>query len=99
MYAPTDGVAEFCASNKIDFAFVADDLTRDRVRLVAMDMDSTLITIECIDEIADMIGIKPQVANDHRCRNARRNRFSRESDAPCRVARRACRERAAARLR
>ncbi|WP_145647176.1 phosphoserine phosphatase SerB [Pseudoduganella lurida] len=31
-------------------------------RLVAMDMDSTLITIECIDEIADMQGLKPQVA-------------------------------------
>jgi phosphoserine phosphatase len=58
-----DGVAEFCAANKVDCAFVADDLTRDRVRLVAMDMDSTLITIECVDEIADMIGIKPQVAN------------------------------------
>jgi len=29
---------------------------------VAMDMDSTLITIECIDEIADLQGIKPQVA-------------------------------------
>ena len=27
-----------------------------------MDMDSTLISIECIDEIADMVGIKPQVA-------------------------------------
>jgi phosphoserine phosphatase len=27
-----------------------------------MDMDSTLITIECIDEIADMQGLKPQVA-------------------------------------
>jgi len=30
--------------------------------LLAMDMDSTLITIECIDEIADMQGLKPQVA-------------------------------------
>ncbi|OGA27589.1 MAG: phosphoserine phosphatase SerB, partial [Betaproteobacteria bacterium RIFCSPLOWO2_12_61_14] len=29
---------------------------------VVMDMDSTLITIECIDEIADMQGLKPQVA-------------------------------------
>jgi len=29
---------------------------------VAMDMDSTLITIECIDEIADMQGLKPQVS-------------------------------------
>jgi len=27
-----------------------------------MDMDSTLISIECIDEIADMQGLKPQVA-------------------------------------
>ena len=32
------------------------------VGLVAFDMDSTLITIECIDEIADIQGIKPQVA-------------------------------------
>ncbi len=31
-------------------------------KLVAMDMDSTLITIECIDEIADMQGLKPQVS-------------------------------------
>jgi phosphoserine phosphatase len=27
-----------------------------------MDMDSTLITIECVDEIADMMGIKREVA-------------------------------------
>jgi phosphoserine phosphatase len=31
-------------------------------RLLAMDMDSTLITIECIDEIADFIGKKSEVA-------------------------------------
>lgn len=31
-------------------------------KLLVMDMDSTLITIECIDEIADMHGTKPQVA-------------------------------------
>ena len=31
-------------------------------RLMAFDMDSTLITIECIDEIADFIGRKPEVA-------------------------------------
>lgn len=34
----------------------------DDFKLVAMDMDSTLITIECIDEIADMQGLKAQVA-------------------------------------
>ncbi len=33
-----------------------------RPGLLVMDMDSTLIQCECIDEIADMLGIKPQVA-------------------------------------
>jgi len=57
-----EGVAERCATAKIDFAFVPSEQTLDRVRVVAMDMDSTLITIECIDEIADMAGIKAQVS-------------------------------------
>jgi len=57
-----EGVAERCAAAGIDYAFVPSDLTRDRVRVLAMDMDSTLITIECIDEIADMVGIKCEVA-------------------------------------
>ncbi|MEP6941992.1 MAG: phosphoserine phosphatase SerB [Betaproteobacteria bacterium] len=57
-----EGVADFCVEAGLDFGFVPKDQRLDRVGLVAMDMDSTLITIECIDEIADMIGIKPQVA-------------------------------------
>ena len=32
------------------------------VRLLISDMDSTLINIECVDEIADFIGVKPRVA-------------------------------------
>ncbi|OLC65445.1 MAG: phosphoserine phosphatase SerB [Betaproteobacteria bacterium 13_1_40CM_4_64_4] len=56
------GVAELCAVADIDFGFVPDDQRLERVRLVAMDMDSTLISIECIDEIADMRGIKPEIA-------------------------------------
>ncbi len=32
------------------------------IGLMVSDMDSTLITIECIDEIADQMGIKPQIA-------------------------------------
>ncbi len=31
-------------------------------RLLIADMDSTMITVECIDELADYAGIKPQVA-------------------------------------
>lgn len=31
-------------------------------RLLVADMDSTMITVECIDELADYAGIKPQIA-------------------------------------
>lgn len=33
-----------------------------RKSLLVADMDSTMITIECIDELADYAGIKPQIA-------------------------------------
>jgi phosphoserine phosphatase len=33
-----------------------------RRRLIVADMDSTMITVECIDELADYAGIKPQIA-------------------------------------
>ena len=56
------GVEEACNATQYDCALIPQTRTRERVRLVALDMDSTLITIECIDEIADMQGIKPQVA-------------------------------------
>jgi len=46
----------------VDATFIAAGRTLADFKLVAMDMDSTLITIECIDEIADMQGLKPQVA-------------------------------------
>jgi phosphoserine phosphatase len=46
----------------IDATFVDAHLSLADFKLVAMDMDSTLITIECIDEIADMQGLKPQVS-------------------------------------
>jgi len=61
-YKTQDGVAEYCASAKLDFAFIPQPRKLSDFGLVAMDMDSTLITIECIDEIADIRGIKPQVA-------------------------------------
>jgi len=61
-YKTQEGVAEYCAGAKLDFAFVPTPRKLSDFGLVAMDMDSTLITIECIDEIADLQGIKPQVA-------------------------------------
>lgn len=47
---------------KVDITYDAAQRKMSDFKLVAMDMDSTLITIECIDEIADMFGVKPQVA-------------------------------------
>ena len=55
-------VSAYCARAALDCAIVDAGQRLDRVRLLAMDMDSTLITIECVDEIADMLGIKPRVA-------------------------------------
>ncbi|MFI4939296.1 MAG: phosphoserine phosphatase SerB [Burkholderiales bacterium] len=51
-----------CFAAGVDCALIAAGLSLRDFKLVAMDMDSTLITIECIDEIADMQGLKPQVA-------------------------------------
>jgi phosphoserine phosphatase len=33
-----------------------------RKRLLVSDMDSTMITVECIDELADYLGVKPEVS-------------------------------------
>jgi phosphoserine phosphatase len=57
-----DGVAEAADAAGYDVALVPNARTLERVRLVAMDMDSTLITIECIDEIAALQGLKAEVA-------------------------------------
>jgi phosphoserine phosphatase len=55
-------VAAHCANAGLDFGFVAAGRRFADFRLLAMDMDSTLITIECIDEIADFAGRKAEVA-------------------------------------
>lgn len=51
-----------CLASGMDAAFVPDGMQLADFKLVVMDMDSTLITIECIDEIADMQGLKSEVA-------------------------------------
>jgi len=55
-------VAAHCAKAKLDWGFVAGGRKLADFALLAMDMDSTLISIECIDEIADFAGRKAQVA-------------------------------------
>lgn len=46
----------------IDINTLPEKFDGKNVRLLITDMDSTLINIECVDEIADFVGIKPQVA-------------------------------------
>jgi len=55
-------IAPYCLEHQLDYGFVPRGRSLKDFGLLVMDMDSTLITIECIDEIADMQGIKPQVA-------------------------------------
>ena len=45
-----------------DLCFLDVDLQPIDIKILAMDMDSTLINIECIDEIADFTGKKAAVA-------------------------------------
>jgi phosphoserine phosphatase len=61
-YQRKDGVAEYCARAKLDFAFVPVPRRLSDFKLLVMDMDSTLITIETIDELADLVGRKAEVA-------------------------------------
>jgi phosphoserine phosphatase len=60
--ASRDAVAAHCARAKLDFGFVAEGRRLSDFALLALDMDSTLIAIECIDEIADFAGRKREVA-------------------------------------
>ncbi|ACC70167.1 phosphoserine phosphatase SerB [Paraburkholderia phymatum] len=52
----------YCSAHALDYAFVEAGRRLTDFGLVAMDMDSTLITIECVDEIADFCGLKAEVA-------------------------------------
>jgi phosphoserine phosphatase len=55
-------VIEWCHEQALDCAWVPEGRGLAELRLVAMDMDSTLVTIESIDEMGDMLGIKDRVA-------------------------------------
>ncbi|MBL0144091.1 MAG: phosphoserine phosphatase SerB [Betaproteobacteria bacterium] len=57
-----DAVAARCASDSLDWGFVEEGRRLSHFGLLALDMDSTLITTECIDEIADFAGRRPEVA-------------------------------------
>ena len=57
-----EGIAPLCEARRIDHAWMAEGRRFADLKLLAMDMDSTLITIECIDELGALAGKKAEVA-------------------------------------
>ena len=53
---------EIAANHQVDLVFLSPGFKPHDVKVLAMDMDSTLINIECIDEIADFTGKKSAVS-------------------------------------
>lgn len=53
---------DLCDMARADIGFISRPRPLEQYRLAVMDMDSTLISIECIDEIADLQGLKPEVS-------------------------------------
>jgi phosphoserine phosphatase len=56
------GVDAWCESHRLDHAWVPEGRRFADLKLLALDMDSTLITIECIDEIGDAVGKKAEIS-------------------------------------
>jgi phosphoserine phosphatase len=57
-----EAIAAWCEERRIDHAWMAEGRRFEDLKLLAMDMDSTLITIECIDELGDLAGKKAEIA-------------------------------------
>ena len=57
-----EGIAPLCEARRLDHAWIEDGRRFADLELLAMDMDSTLITIECIDELGDFAGKKAEIA-------------------------------------
>lgn len=57
-----EGIAPLCEARRIDHAWMPEGRRFAELKLLAMDMDSTLITIECIDELGELAGKKAEIA-------------------------------------
>ncbi len=57
-----DALIPLIEAEKLDWAFVDAGKKLSDFGLICFDMDSTLITIECIDELADFAGKKAEVS-------------------------------------
>lgn len=56
-------ISGWAVEKKADIAFVNPNTKLSDCKILVMDMDSTLINIECIDEIAAFAGLKAEVAS------------------------------------
>src|SRR5687767_1745847 len=56
-------VARWAEQREVDYAFLPEGRRFADLKLLAMDMDSTLITIECIDELGELAGKKAEIAS------------------------------------
>jgi phosphoserine phosphatase len=57
-----ENLVDFALNNKIEAALIENSPKLSQPGLLVMDMDSTTIEIECIDEIAVLAGVGEQVA-------------------------------------
>ena len=60
--AEFDALIPLIEAEKLDWAFAQPGKKLSDFGLICFDMDSTLITIECIDELADFAGKKEEVS-------------------------------------
>ncbi|KAB2912300.1 MAG: phosphoserine phosphatase SerB [Hyphomicrobiaceae bacterium] len=56
------GIAAALAPRPIDVNIIADDIALRRKKLLVADMESTIIEQECLDELADYVGLRPRIA-------------------------------------
>src|SRR6478752_4929074 len=55
-------IAAALAPRPIDVNIVPDDIAYRRKKLLVADMESTIIEQECLDELADYVGLRPKIA-------------------------------------
>lgn len=61
--APTaQSLAKVSQETQLDINLLPENFNPKEIKLLISDMDSTLISIECIDEIADFINVKAEVS-------------------------------------
>jgi len=60
--APVRDLSAWSEKHRADHAWIPEGRRFADLKLVAMDMDSTLITMETIDELGDLVGRKSEIA-------------------------------------